>query len=610
MASPFAAHSPVQGLEPPPARSPFSDYPEVQPATPLDSGGAATATLAPPPPASSPFADYPEVAPVAVAEPEVAPTKRTLTGKPVRPPLDPEQPQSLEQAIAAERAGTSRLSKYRTLQYWMRKLPMGGSVEDTVNAINLREAVKNFEAGKETPRDRKVVADSLVRGERESEKGWLRRVGDLATEIPGFALTFFATGPAYAGVKGVTATGVQRAIQALGTTATGSMAAKAAMATVPRVAGVAAQTALNPVLVAQSVTRRMVDDFALSKDDAGRLGVVVKAEGDGFMTALRKGFLDAGIELGSERAGKVLGLIPLPARVRGLKGAIVARYLGKPGNTVAKLQKTIREAGWNGVLGEMFEERVGEVTRAGVGIEELPDYASWGFLEQLSVEGAAFAGIGGASAVAQYGAGRADAAKVQAATGTTTAVTPEVVSGGEVTPAQVEEEEGAVSESRGLTPPQVPTTPQEALTGEVAPEPVSPAETQPRDAQGPETAPAAETAPLTPQERSSMLADIGMGIQTGRSSLETEQAVMQLVGLDSLRGVAAKLKTASDEVLQEAHRLVEEDRAGQAERATVPGPETAKEAPAGELAPKKKLGAKKAPPVSPAPAEAEAAEEE
>jgi hypothetical protein len=85
----------------------------------------------------------------------------------------------------------------------------------------------------------------------------------------------------------------------------------------------------------------------------------------------------------------------------------------------------------------------------------------------------------------------------------------------------------------------------------------------------PVSAPAAEKPEaLTPQERSSMLADIGMGIQTGRSSPETEQAVMQLVGLDSLQGLAGRLKSANDDVLQEAHRLVEQDRIAQAERAT------------------------------------------
>lgn len=284
-------------------------------------------------------------------------------------------------------------------KYIRERMPFMGGVAKTLDTVDVIQSAKRLQAGKATDFDYNILGEYLAQGEAEDEKGFARKVGDLTSAIPGFGIEYLLTGGAYAaGRKGAE----KLATKALGRAAE-NVAGRVAVGAVARGAGVAAQTLANPQLIASETANQMAKGLKLTENEAGQLSVMLDTDDQGFMESLAKGFGSAAIELGSERGGEIIGQgigkgigwawnkVPGAEKVTALKAAIVNRYLSKPGNTAATLQRTLKEAGWNGVVPEVVEERLGEVARGVATIEEMPDYTSEQFLEQLTVEAAAFA---------------------------------------------------------------------------------------------------------------------------------------------------------------------------------------------------------------------------
>ena len=145
-------------------------------------------------------------------------------------------------------------------------------------------------------------------------------------------------------------------------------------------------------------------------------------EGDDFGEALAKGYADLGIEFFSEKVGDSLYLInrlmggemvqaSAKKFIQGatpqalsdwyqnvaLKSAIV-QHMTKVKDNVA-VQDMLFRMGWSGTLAEMYEERVGDVLRASVGLQDhwLPEP------EQLAQEALAFTLFGFGAGVAHTG---------------------------------------------------------------------------------------------------------------------------------------------------------------------------------------------------------------
>lgn len=154
---------------------------------------------------------------------------------------------------------------------------------------------------------------------------------------------------------------------------------------------------------------RMLPGVAVNEADNGELVGAITKEGDDFLPALRKAGGDTFVELLSERTGGALKFLPGASKIQGLKAALVQRWFGRnPGAPVSAFTQFLKRAGWHGVVGEMFEERVGDVMR-GVGAagEEFAKGNAGGAmtaflkdsipsLEQLAVEGVSFSVPGAA----------------------------------------------------------------------------------------------------------------------------------------------------------------------------------------------------------------------
>jgi phage gp29-like protein len=73
---------------------------------------------------------------------------------------------------------------------------------------------------------------------------------------------------------------------------------------------------------------------------------------------------------------------------------------------------------------------------------------------------------------------------------------------------------------------------------------------------------------LSPSDKSSMLADIGMQASTGRMNPDAEQKLMSLLGVESMAEIPRALKSSDDKTLRVAHDIAIQDRESQRQRAS------------------------------------------
>lgn len=343
--------------------------------------------------------------------------------------------QARKQAREAEKHRHSLLA-HPAATYIAERMPfMGGAMAagKNIGAAESAERIKSGEfddklLSEEAGDHFRRVAQYLNEQEDLQKRGFARKVGDTVAEIPGFATEFAATGGVYSAGKSVTEKVLQKLLGKVAEKGVGR--AVAGVAT--RAAGVGAMTAANPVLVAENTTFRMLPSFRTTTDEQGNPVSVDYAEkGDPFADALVKGFGDSAIEIMSERAGgplsrgagSVLGRIPIPERLKAIKNGIAAAWIkSQAGRDIQALSKAVAsKTGWNGVIGEVLEERVGDVARLATGLESPNEnvtgqLATGKFseaLEQLAVEGLAFSVPGAASLAATGAAELSDRSRIK-----------------------------------------------------------------------------------------------------------------------------------------------------------------------------------------------------
>jgi hypothetical protein len=233
-------------------------------------------------------------------------------------------------------------------------------------------------------------------------------VGRVLGEAPGFAGELALTGGiATAGEKaavkaaaaGVKALGKETAYTA--TRKAADWAADSVSGRIVRgVAGAAAQTLPSGATrIASGTAERMTPGFDLEESPEGTYFTETK-QADPFVTAAYKALGDQFVEVLSERSGGFLtDMLGAGARkvglgstidwASGLKQAVASRVAQKyPGmfegnDFIDAIGKTTK---WDGVFGEMLEERAGEVGRAALGVQ---DYQAPS-LEQLATEAIGF----------------------------------------------------------------------------------------------------------------------------------------------------------------------------------------------------------------------------
>jgi hypothetical protein len=279
----------------------------------------------------------------------------------------PTKQEGLAISIDAHRKGPET----GALEQFVSHVPFAGSlweVAGPAGLINAKKAVDRYNADTQTVEDLNIIGKFLVDQERSEEEWKDAGVWDYAkaimADLPKYMVEFALTGGAYtvgkAGIKKLVKEGVKSRVKS------------AVVGTVARGVGVAAQAAASPQLYVPGALRRQIES-GLSGDDLS------------FLEALPAAYADAFIEMGTERAGgligKAAGKIP---GIRQAKKAIGKAWVGAVGGrTSSDLSKAVAsQVGWHGVIGEIGEERLGDILR--------------GTLGSLGVEGFGFGSTGGA----------------------------------------------------------------------------------------------------------------------------------------------------------------------------------------------------------------------
>lgn len=280
----------------------------------------------------------------------------------------------------AEEADIARTDEIGFFESIRVPLPFVRTALNAAKAMDLYRDAKAYRSGTASPAqiDRLVRYGRLEEAAADRGTSVLADIGDIVTGSVEFGAELAATGGIYrAGSAGVQSL-VQGALKDVlkGTTrgiirkSLGAMGGAALQLPVARAGAIAQETA-----------SRMTGTVGVTQKESGELAPILADDGDSFMPALLKAAGSQYVEILSERMG---GIVERP--IGRLKEAVIGKWLNlHPNKTVTDALKKIKKStGWHGILGEVFEERVGEVMKAPIDGYRPPT------AKQLATEIAAF----------------------------------------------------------------------------------------------------------------------------------------------------------------------------------------------------------------------------
>jgi len=314
-------------------------------------------------------------------------------------------------------------------------VPFLSGASEIKHLVQVKLAANRLEESAKTNSDPSADDLSLVKAfvehsQRDTTFGY--KVMSVLSALPAFAGELAATGGIYTAAQKATLKLGAKALEKFGSEAGAKLLAQLTERAMEKAAGLAvkgtiaktgamkavelgarsaagiigslAQTipAAGLNIGAETISR-MIPDISFNEDDKSKIDYVINNAGDDFSSALQKSFKSQFTEVASEKTGGMLAFIPGADKLKLLKTGLMRRWFGiNPKASPSTFAKLVNRAGWHGVIGEMFEERVGDVMKSSMGLQEWKDAIP--SLEQLMVEAVAF-GVPSAGGTA-YGAYR------------------------------------------------------------------------------------------------------------------------------------------------------------------------------------------------------------
>ena len=217
---------------------------------------------------------------------------------------------------------------------------------------------------------------SMVNGRNRELSTYWHGAGKLTAEMIPYVTEFVLTSGAFTVMRGVALKQLTKAIVRTGVkgqtwrSVSKSVASKNAVKFTSWVAGTLAHTAANPQRYINATIENMTPEMQLMLSDEGdELVGIISDNGMGFEEAFRKGFLTTWAEFGTERLGQAVPMLGKYFKGKLPEGGkefferlIISKYMTKYGlNRSAAVSKfTTQRMGWNGLIGEVFEEVVNQ----------------------------------------------------------------------------------------------------------------------------------------------------------------------------------------------------------------------------------------------------------
>src|SRR3990167_6532623 len=216
-------------------------------------------------------------------------------------------------------------------------------------------AAKHLEGDKATEGDLKLLRDYVQKGNQREDISYL--IADTVADIVPFALEFLITKGAYSAAEKATIKAGEKVLAKwAGKTGLKILEGKLAQLGVKAVGAVVRGTAqtlpAGGLRITASTLQKQLDQ-TLTDD---------KGDDEAVWQSAVKSLGEQWVETVSERSGGLLSPLTGAAKGKLLKMGLFKAFLtANPGKDASTLNKLIKGIGYNGVIGEMFEERVADV---------------------------------------------------------------------------------------------------------------------------------------------------------------------------------------------------------------------------------------------------------
>lgn len=262
-------------------------------------------------------------------------------------------------------------------------LPFLSSAKEIQELVKLRGAIKRAETDETTPQDDLLLFKYAQESQRDRTFGGT--VASILMGLPSFAGEFLLTGGAYSVGKKAAEKVIEKTFAKY---TTKNLSKNVGVKILTGLAGASLQTPLAGVTrIPAETLQNMLPQYNISKGELGTLQFDITQPGDTLSLALAKAYGDQWVELVSERSGGLFNQVGQSARDGLVKTGLLKSFLkANPKATPQVFNQWVKRAGWNGIIAEMGEERVGEGMRAIMGLEEYKAPTP----EQLAAELVAF----------------------------------------------------------------------------------------------------------------------------------------------------------------------------------------------------------------------------
>lgn len=285
-------------------------------------------------------------------------------------------------------------------------IPFVSSAVDFRDLSEILLSARRLENGTADEDDLRSLEYFVRRSEQDKTFGF--KVVDVLSGLPAFMGELAATSGVFSVGKATTfkagAKGLSKLLQKSGKDLLKKRAVELGLKATATVAGATLQTLpAGFTRIAAGTAERLIPQMEIvDSEDEEAVKILITGQGEDLMSSLLKAAGTQWVETVSERSGKVLTLAAGGARGALVRAGLIKAFKkANPIKRASDIADVLRKVGWDGMLEEVFEERVGEVGRAALGIEEyqLPTP------DQLAVEFIAFAipgvGISGIQRVAR-----------------------------------------------------------------------------------------------------------------------------------------------------------------------------------------------------------------
>jgi len=271
-------------------------------------------------------------------------------------------------------------------------VPFVSSVQQIDEMVGLIGAAQRLEDDTADLIDIELLKEYVRESERDQTFGY--KVGEVVTGMIPFALELAATSGIYTGGKALALKGGQKLLKKIVTKKAKSKIVQKSLelglkATAAFVGATAQTLPAGSLRIAEGTLERMMPEIQEQDEE-----LLITKDGEDVLPALAKAGVDTWIEMVSERTGGAFEEIIKPAKKalgnKAIKSALLKQIMKlNPLKQSDDIKRLVDKVGYNGILGEIFEERVGELARGAVyeaGLEDPTFKYQLPTAEQLAVE--------------------------------------------------------------------------------------------------------------------------------------------------------------------------------------------------------------------------------